>query len=89
MMPLPDVLTATEGARVNLRAQRIYSRTTQVLAWANIAESTRTEFRRRATNEMWLDGSLLLDPVAGADDDGCSGCECAAPPALCRCRFRR
>ena len=72
MMPLPDVLTAAEAERVNLRAQRLYHRTTQLLAWANIAESTRNEFRRRATNEMWHDGTLLLDPVAGADDDGLS-----------------
>lgn len=70
MMPLPDILTATESARVNLRAQRIYLRTSQVLAWANIADTSRNEFRRRATNEMWHDGTLLLDPVAGADDDG-------------------
>ena len=70
MMPLPDILTAAEAERVNLRAQRIYHRTTQVLARADIAGTTRNEFRRRATNEMWHDGTLLLDPVAGADDDG-------------------
>jgi len=74
MMRIPEdfVLTCTEQTRVNLRAQSIYRRTAQVLPWGNIAESTRNELRRRALNEMWVDGTLLYGTREHGDDDGFS-----------------
>ena len=71
-MPMPSFLSFVEETRVDLRAQRIYQRTTQVLPWGNIAESTREVFRGRAKTEMWQDGTLLLGPPEGGDDDGYS-----------------
>lgn len=69
-MPMPDSLSFGEQTKVDLRAQRIYQRTSQVLPWGNIAESTRSVFRDRAKAEMWQDGTLLFGPPDGGDDDG-------------------
>jgi hypothetical protein len=59
-----------QQVRVDLRAQRIYQRTAQVLAWGNVAETTRAEFSRRALAGMRHDGTLLNGTPKDEDDDG-------------------
>jgi len=70
VIPVHELLNPDQQVRVNLRAQRIYQRTPQVLPWGNVAETTRIEFRRRATADMQQDGSLLSGLPVDGDDDG-------------------
>jgi len=68
MVTSPDPLTLEQETRVDLRAQRIYQRTAQILPWGNVAETTRAEFRRRATVDMKQDGTLLSGLRVDGDD---------------------
>ena len=70
MIPVHELLSPDQQVRANLRAQRIYQRTAQILPWGNVAESTRAEFRRRATADMRQDGTLLSGLPVDGDDDG-------------------
>ena len=70
VIPVHEPLSPDQQVRVNLRAQRIYQRTAQILPWGNVAEKTRAEFRRRATADMKQDGSLLNGRPVDGDDDG-------------------
>ena len=63
-------LTLVQQVKLDLRAQRIFQRTAQVLPWGNVAETTRVEFRRRAHAEMRQDGTLVDGAPVDGDDDG-------------------
>ncbi len=65
-----DQLTASEAARVELRARRIYLDLPPTIPWRDTDEPTRDDFRRRAMKLMLLDGSLLHGTLPGSEDYG-------------------
>lgn len=63
-------LTASEAARVELRAQHIYGGLPPFRPWSVADELTKDEFRRRALRLMLFDGSLMHGVRPGAEDYG-------------------